>query len=116
MLLDKYSFLDPRFKAEYLEDKEGTLEAFMSEAAALADKTMPFTHEHEEETPPPAKRAKGLAAILKKVPKKSPIELLIKEQRKRLQHIVTCDTSRDPLDWWKQTFSTGQKIPVYLWN
>ena len=79
VLLDKCSFLDPRFKAEYLEDKEGTLEAFMSEAAALADKTTPPTHEHEEETPPLAKRAKGLAVILKKIPKKSPIELLIKE-------------------------------------
>ena len=35
MLLDKCSFLDPRFKAEYLEDKEGTLEVLMSEAAAF---------------------------------------------------------------------------------
>ena len=42
---------------------------------AMADKTTPPTHEHEEETPPAAKRAKGLAAILKKVPMRSPIEL-----------------------------------------
>ena len=58
--------MDPRFKAEYLEDKEGTLRELMSEAAALADRNAPSIQEqdHEEETPPPAKKAKGLAAIL----------------------------------------------------
>ena len=106
VLLDKCSFLDPRFKAEYLEDKEGTLEALTSEAAALADKTTPPTHEHEEETPPPAKRAKGLAAILKKVPMRSPIELT-SHQRATKEIVAYSDlpleeTSRDPLDWWKQ--------------
>ena len=106
VLLDKCSFLDPRFKAEYLEDKEGTFEALTSEAAALADKTTPPTHEHEEETPPPAKRAKGLAAILKKVPMRSPIELT-SHQRATKEIVAYSDlpleeTSRDPLDWWKQ--------------
>ena len=60
--------LDHRFKAEYLEDKEGALEELTSIqiAAAVADKKKPPTREDEEETPPPPKKAKGLAAILEK--------------------------------------------------
>ena len=92
-LLDKCSFFDPRFKTEYLEDKEGTHLELSSEAAALADKSTPSTHEGEEETPPPAKKAKGLAAILEKFQRKVLLSnlLRINGQRKRLQHTVILD-------------------------
>ena len=88
--MDKCSFLDRRFKAEHLEDKEGALEELTSEAAAVADKKKLPTREDEEETPPPPKKAKGLAAILEKLPKKNPVELLVSKRRKRLYLIVTC--------------------------
>ena len=56
-LLDKCSFLDPRFKAEYLDGKESTLGELTSKVAALADRNAPSIHEHEhEEETPPAKK------------------------------------------------------------
>ena len=118
-LLDKCSFLDPRFKTEYLEDKEGTLLELSSEATALADKDTPTTCEGEEETPPPAKKAKGLAAILGKVPKKSDSVRLTSRQRVEKEIAVYCDvgiedTSSDPLDWWKQNSSRFPLLSVLV--
>ena len=69
----------------------------------MADKKKPTTREQEEETPPPPKKAKGLAAILEKVPKKNPVELTSYQRGKK--EVVTYsdlpqeDTSSDPLDW-----------------
>ena len=61
-LLDKCSFLDPRFKTEYLPNKELTL-------VEDTTSTAPGAPEDESEQPPPPKKAKGLAAILEKMPK-----------------------------------------------
>ena len=117
-LLDKCSFLDPRFKAEYLEDKEGTLEELTSEAAAVADKKKLPTREDEEETPPPPKKAKGLAAILEKLPKKNPVELTSCQQAKK-EIVSYCDlpledTSSNPLDWWKQNSNRFPLLSVLV--
>ena len=54
-----------------------------SEAAALVDKDTPFFHEDEEEIPP-VKKAKALAAILERIPKKcASVELTSNQQAKR---------------------------------
>ena len=93
-VLDKRSFFDPRFKTEYLEDKEGTLLELFSEAATLADKSAPSTHEGEGETPPPAKkRLRGLLLSCKKFQRKVLLSnlLLINRRKKRLQHTVILD-------------------------
>ena len=62
------SFLDPRFKTEYLKDEDLVLEAVKDEMAAFfADIDTSVNtddvsiHEAEE---PPAKKPKGLAAVL----------------------------------------------------
>ena len=97
--------MDCRFKAEYLEDKEGALEELTSIqiAAAVADKKKLPTREDEEETPPPPKKAKGLAAILEKLPKKNPVELTSCQQVKKeivsYSDLPLEDTSSNHLDW-----------------
>ena len=94
--------LDHRFKAEYLEDKEGALEELTSEAAAVTHKKKPPTRQDEEETPPP-KQAEGLAAILENVPKRNPVELTSCQQAKKeiisYSDLPLEDTSSDHLDF-----------------
>ena len=62
---------------------------------------LPPTHEDEEETPPPVKKAKGLAAILERIPNKT---ALTSNQQAKKEIATYCDlgledTSSDPLDW-----------------
>ena len=68
-LLDKCSFLDPRFKAEYLANEERTLSQLTTEALIIAGKLSTADDQGEvEDTDLPApKKLKGLGAVLKKV-------------------------------------------------
>ena len=71
-LLDKCSYLDPRFRVDYLVDKDRTLREIESEAVSIAvkpDSSFDATVDEEDLAPP--KKPKGLSAILKKTFKDS---------------------------------------------
>ena len=65
-LIDTCSFLDPRFRSDYLADKERTLLRLTSEAVSIADELGSTMEEEDEEEPPAPKKLKGLGAILTK--------------------------------------------------
>lgn len=67
-LLSMASFLDPRFRDKYLEEKEEIISAIRSECIPLVSVTNPPCEiEREEMEPPVSKRPKGLAAILRHI-------------------------------------------------
>ena len=74
-LIDKASFLDPRFRDQYVEDKDATIDGVKSEclpfATALAAVGASLVGAAEtgsvSENPPPTKKAKGLAAVLSNI-------------------------------------------------
>ena len=67
-LLSMASFLDPRFRDKYLEEKEEIVSAIRSECIPLVSVTDPPCEiERAEMEPPVSKRPKGLAAILRHI-------------------------------------------------
>lgn len=65
-IIDKCSYLDPRFRLTYLTQAEETLSQIDSEAVEIAD-TLVAPSNAPTTSGPPAKKLKGLASILKKV-------------------------------------------------
>ena len=68
-LLDIATLLDPRFKDQYLENKEHIILQVKEEAITLLSNTTSSPESESSEhnhsaLPPPEKKAKGLAAVL----------------------------------------------------
>ena len=114
-LIDKCSYLDPRFRTRYLNNEEETLLQIKSEATEIADNICQDVQ--EEVQPPPTKKSKGLGAILAKVVRTdsgsqpSPTtssERVDKEMKLYLERPVI-DPDSDPLIWW---LSERKKLPV----
>ena len=113
-VLDICSFLDPRFKTRYLEDKMNTISLITEECTSFLEvsdnTTEPLV---DEQPPPPAKRLKGLSAIISNIEQEngeidseSAIEMQTTEQRVNAEitsyldfPVAKADTS--PLLWWK---------------
>ena len=105
-LLSKCTFLDPRFRVECLEDKEGTLLQLKDEALDIAEVcTIELSEEQHKTAQTPPKKSKGLGAILTKImvgnqPKAAPLS-----PGERVDQEVKCYLEMpevDPLFWWKQ--------------
>ena len=64
-LIDKCSYLDPRFRTRYVNNKEETLVQIKSEAITIADDI--YKEKPQEDEPPPSKKSKGLGGILTKI-------------------------------------------------
>ena len=62
-LIDTRGFLDTRFRADYLADKERALVRLTSEADSLADKLGSTVEKEDEEETPAPKKLKGLRPI-----------------------------------------------------
>ena len=111
-ILGKCSFLDPRFKDQYLED-EGIQDTLITECLPIVEAAVEHVlisdpDPKETAPPPPAKRSKGLAAVLSHIlskPSRSASSLTPEE--KLLTEISTylkCPAAApdtDPLVWWK---------------
>ena len=107
--IDKCSYLDPRFRTHYLNNKEETLIQIKSETLTTSDdiyKEKP----PEEDEPPPSKKLKELGAILTKIvgtdsgsgSEASPAgssERIDREMKLHLERPAT-DPDSDPLIWW----------------
>ena len=111
------AFLDPRFKDQYLQDKEGTLLSVKDECIpndTQSDSTAAspsITEETSAETEvPPAKRLKGLAAVIQFIrneegaaaarPTLTPAEKIDKEIEAYFD-LPVASSDTDPLTWWR---------------
>ena len=61
-LIDKCSFLDPRFKTDALPDNASMIAQLKAEAKEIVES--PDGAAEPEGAPPPPKKSKGLAALL----------------------------------------------------
>ena len=123
-ILEVASFLDPRFKDQYLQNKDDIITKIILEC------TEDYGSIHEESKqiaesdnlsaepkstdsaystgPPPSKRLKGLAALLKHIEQESepstsiltPSQLIDKEITSYLD-FPAAESDIDPLSWWK---------------
>ncbi len=113
--LELCSFLDPRFKTQYLEDKEIILSQVKEECFTISrSSTEPDIPPDDGPStivtpaPPPCKKKKGLSAILKhieeentqSIPSLTPEDKINNEIHSYLDYpIVNSETN--PLVWWK---------------
>ena len=125
-MLDAASFLDPRFKDQHLQNKENTITRITSECTENYDSI----HDNFSETvaeserlsaepeatesieTPPAKRLKGLAALLKHIEEENehsqshstnpltPSQVIDKEISSYLD-FPSAESDTDPLVWWR---------------
>ena len=115
-LLDKCSFLDPRFRADYLANEEETLSQLTTEAHAIAEKLSTATDksEVEEVAAPAPKKLKGLGAVLKKALKEKSSEPLstparIEKEISCYRDLSSLSPDGDPLQWWK---TEAKRLPI----
>ena len=69
-LIDRASFLDPRFRDQYVEDKDATIDGVKSECLPFATVSAAVGAAETgsvSENLPPTKKAKGLAAVLSNI-------------------------------------------------
>ncbi len=113
-LLQTSSFLDPRFKEQFIEDVRGMKDAVMSEAVRDVD-TECSSSPVEFPMPPPTKRMKrSLGSLLKQTTMEdmseapaslTPQDKISKEIDSYLK-VAKIDAEEDPLKWWYNNEST----------
>ena len=123
-ILEVASFLDPRFKDQYLQNKDDIITKIIlectenygsihEESKEIAESDKPSGEPESTDSaystgPPPAKRLKGLAALLKHIEQESepstntltPSQLIDKEITSYLD-FPAAKSDIDPLSWWK---------------
>ena len=119
-LLDKCSFLDPRFRGKYVMDKDEVIYQLKQEAVAVLESenekaTTDHSAENPEESQHLKKKRKGLSAILYHcLGASNDNENLSHEEKidkeiKRYEEYPPVDVDLDPLMWWKDE---QKKFPV----
>ena len=114
-LLDKCTYLDPRFKARYLSNTERVHDQIVREAEVVSSSiVLTDGHNSNNESqaataapqPPPPKKTKGLGAILKRIIpqhndefRRTPQQLIEKEMS-RYEDLADLEPDKDPLKWW----------------
>ena len=133
-VLDICSFLDPRFKSRYLENKENTISLITEECVTSLEgfdnSPEPIIVDKQQHTTssvsPPSKKSKGLSAIIRNIEEENgdteslPVTSLTCEQRASNEinsyldfPIAKPETS--PLVWWKtecRRFPTLSRLAV----
>lgn len=122
-LLTLATFLDPRFKTDYIdedEEKELVIERITEEATEMIRKQKGQASEGEnsaaaitpasDSSEPPAKKSK-IGTLLKRCQKESPNDTLSSLSRSPLERVqqeidkyiqdVNPDSESDPLEWWR---------------
>ena len=111
MLLGVATFLDPRFRTDYIDktDLVGVREKIASEAREEQPQTSAVEQSSQEIVPPTKKRK--LSDILKKSKGRvsissvtTPVEAIQQEIERYLQ-VPQPDVDSDPLDWWRMNES-----------
>lgn len=115
-VLEICSFLDPRFKTQYLEVKETTLQLVKEECLTVRISSGLDNHSQDEPGPstsndlttPPCKKKKGLSAILRHIeeenmqnlPTVTPEDKVNNEISAYLDYPIM-NSETNPLVWWK---------------
>ena len=115
-LLYKCTYLDPRFKTRYLSNEEQIQAQIKQEAKDVCHSVMQELQEPDHTATsvpgaPPAKKVKGVGAILKTIVNKrnsehlsthprSPQEV-VQQETSRYLDLPDLDPDKDPLNWWK---------------
>ena len=97
------SYLDPRFRIDYISDKERILKQIEREGISVAE-----IHQDSEssrkEIPPP-KKTKGLGAILKAALQPSSTQKdpqhRVQEEMTKYELLPSVEMDDDPIVWWK---------------
>ena len=107
-LLDKCSYLDPRFRSKYITEKQEVVAQIKEEAVAVINSLIPSPGEKDDGTSedPPKKRAKGLATILlhslgPSISDDIPAVNKIEYEIRRYEEYPSVDVEADPLVWWR---------------
>ena len=127
VLLDKCTFLDPRFRTSHLNDSEGTKVRIADEAVVIlmntdastsCDSTSCATDCESTNTgcQPPSKKRKGLGAILSKIfdsdaQNETPLcpRERVEVEISRYLDLPVVEMDSDPLQWWKHE---EKRLPV----
>ncbi len=113
-LLQTSSFLDPRFKEQFIEDVQGMKDAVMSEAVRDVDTECSLSPV-ECPMPPPTKRMKrSLGSLLKQTTmedtSEAPASLTpqgkISKEIDSYLKVAKIDAEEDPFKWWYNNEST----------
>ena len=107
-LIDKASFLDPRFRDQYLENKDDTIDGVKAECLPLVSTTSAaVAPETDPDNLPPMKKHKGLAAVLSSIcsasEEQTPLTPLqtVENEITSYQNFPKTTPDTDPLAWWK---------------
>ena len=111
-LIDKSTFMDPRFKVQYVHDKELTVAEIEAEMLTVLSRESSEDSQATDATDqlepePPRKKRKGLGAVLANIPKSNESTKEVSKQdkiKKELQMYMDqpcIDTDSKPLKWWK---------------
>ena len=104
-LLDRCTFLDPRFKSNALPDSTSTIGLLKAEAKEIVKNLAAGPSSGAiEETPPPPKKSKGLGAILMKAAPDRPrkAESVTERIAREFEHFLLQPTAdADALSWWR---------------
>ena len=131
-ILDFASFLDSRFKEQYLHGKDDIIQQITDQCFQcypLIDDTN-YASTSDVEEVHPAKRMKGLAAVLQHITEDdnahsvvslTPLQKIKKEVTSYLDY-PSLEPDTNPLEWWKAENGRfpnlaylAKKIPLYLW-
>ena len=113
-LIDKSTFLDPRFRGRYLDSKEETIARLITEAIEVSEiirsEPAESANSAHVENPPLQKKSKGLGALLKQLFEEENVEqeaLLSLTPREQVDREIKLylqkppvDFDSDPLEWW----------------
>ena len=107
-LIDKASFLDPMFRDQYIENKDGTIDCVKAECLPLVSATSaPVAPETDPDNIPPMKKYKGIAAVLSSIcsasEEKAPHTPLqtVENEITSYQNFPNTTPDTDHLAWWK---------------
>ena len=107
-VLSLVSFLDPRFKNNHLENKEDVIYTIIEKCIASYVCSPTAQDSGSGESPPPAKKLKGLAAVLTHMEDQPTAGSNVLSPREKINleissylDIPTLEIDADPLFWWR---------------
>ena len=114
LIMDKSTYLDPRFRLNY-PTKDSVLQELHAEAVAEVETTPLDCNSTSDDVPPPPKKQKGLSAILThsfgptsaSLNESISVEEQVQREIDRYKVLPHIAMDVDPLNWWK-----NQNLPI----
>ena len=108
LLLEPASYLDPRFRDRYLQNREDTLSIIKEECLSLMDESTEPSPPPEPEPPKPKKKCIGLGAILTTIAQAESSsgtavltpEMTVQSEMTAYLEFPQTEPNANPLTWW----------------